>query len=396
MTTVVRTTTLEVYVHNGVEWQYDGAAYAATCSFGFDQRVAEATVRRTGSGEAEIQYWSPIEIKMGCTPGDGVSTRFKGYVVPIDNALFPIDNVLTCRGHLYRAQWVRQTTPGGKEMAPPDTGASDQAQVQAVLTECGVPFTAGNIGGTGKDLGAGFLDFDNPTVPGPFTWAEGQAGLDYIDALDAVSVPDDSSGRYRTFETLGGDIFRTKMATAPKTTPDFTFTEGVDVLEARITRDPGGAANRVTVTGAPTVISGSVVGVEDLDVYRFTAAAPEGEAPYLPPGLPDGPDGYPQVTTSFSSPMIEKGLVSDPDVPADVVSCEAVAEYLLAEYNCVLDTLEFSTPRDDLLGPGQTIHLTAPRLGITDEAQHYWLQHLEVTVDERGVFTQRLVCLRRS
>ena len=73
-----------------------------------------------------------------------------------------------------------------------------------------------------------------------------------------------------------------------------------------------------------------------------------------------------------------------------------MAEYLLGEHNCVLDTLEFSTPRDDLLGPGQTIHLHSPRLGITDEDQHYWLQHLEVTVDERGVFTQRLVCLRRS
>ena len=255
---------------------------------------------------------------------------------------------------------------------------------------------SGNIGGTGKDLGGGFLDFDNPAVPGPFTWAEGQAGLDYIDALDAVSVPDDASGRYRTFETLGGDIFRTKMATAPETTPDFTFTEGVDVLEARITRDPGGAANRVTVTGAPTTLPGGVVGVEDLDVYRYTAAAPEGEAPYLPPGLPNGPDGYPQVTTSFSSPMIEKTLISDPEVTEDVVSCEAVAEFLLGEYNCVLDTLEFSTPRDDLLGPGQTIHLHSPRLGITDEAQHYWLQHLEVTVDERGVFTQRLVCLRRA
>ena len=101
------------------------------------------------------------------------------------------------------------------------------------------------------------------------------------------------------------------------------------------------------------------------------------------------------MTTSFSSPLIEKGLVADPDVAGDVVACEAVAQFLLGEHNCVLDTLELSTPRDDLLGPGQTIHLHSPRLGITDADQHYWLQHLEVTVDERGVFTQRLVCLRQ-
>ena len=394
MTTTVRTTTLEVYVHNGVEWQFDGGAYAATCSFGFDQRVAEATVRRTGGGEADVQYWSPIRIDMGCAPGHGLATRFSGYVVPVDNALFPIESVLTCRGTLYRAQWIRNQTPGGTVMAEPPTGASDQAQVQAVLTACGVPFTAANIGGTGKDLGSEAFDFNNPVVPGPFVWAEGQAGLDYLDAIDAVSVPDDASGRYRTFETLGGDVFRTKMATAPKTTPDFTFTEGVDVLEARITRDPGGAANVVTVTGAPTPIAGAVAGVEDLDVYRFTAGT--ADAPYLPPGLPVGPHGYPAVVTTFSSPLIEKSLVSDPDVAGDVVACEAVAQFLLQEHNCVLDTLEFSTPRDDLLGPGQTIHLHSPRLGITDVDQHYWLQHLEVTVDERGVFTQRLVCLRRS
>jgi len=56
----------------------------------------------------------------------------------------------------------------------------------------------------------------------------------------------------------------------------------------------------------------------------------------------------------------------------------------------------FATPRDDLLGPGQTIHLHSPRLGITAEDQHYWLQRLEITLDERGAFTQRLTCVRRS
>jgi len=79
-----------------------------------------------------------------------------------------------------------------------------------------------------------------------------------------------------------------------------------------------------------------------------------------------------------------------------VLACEAVATFLLGEYNCVLDTLEFATPRDDLLGPGQTIHLDSPRLGVTNPDQHYWLQRLEITVDERGAFTQRLTCLRRS
>jgi hypothetical protein len=391
MATIVRTTTLEVYVHDGVAWQFDGVAYAASCSFGFDQRVAEATVRRTGGGLVNVNYWSPIEIRMGCAPGHGVSVRFNGYVVPVDNTLYPIEGTLVCKGNLYRAQWVRNQEEGGTVLADPDTGgAPDEQQVLTVLGACGVtngqdggPVTSATVGGTGKALGSLFIGNEGDSfTPLPWMWAEGEPGLAVIERLDEISVPDDASGRYRTFETLGGTVFRTKLATAPTTTPDFTFTEGVDVLEARITRDPAGAANKVTVNGAPLDVGSLPAGV--VTVETFTASTPD--APYLPPGV-----AY--VGMTFSSPLIEKSLVAD---PGDVVSCEAVARFLLAEYNCVLDVLEFSTPRDDLLGPGQTIHLHSPRLGITDPNQHYWLQRLEITYDERGQFTQRLTCVRKS
>ena len=389
-TVTVRTTTLEVYVHDGVDWQYDSSAYSASCSFGFDQRVAEATVRRTGGGSVAVNYWSPIEVHLGCSPGHGLAVRFKGYVIPVDNTLFPIEGVLTCKGTLYRAQWVRNQDEGGKVMADPDTGTPDEVQVRTVLTDCGVSLPVpANVAGTGKDLGS--LYSGNPTdtvTPGPWTWGQGETGLAYIEKVDEISVPDTHDGRYRTFETLGGEIFRIPMATAPTTTPDFTFTEGVDVLEAKITRDPAGAANKVTVTGAPIPDTG-VPGV--VSALLFTAAT--SDAPYLPPGLPTAPDGHAYVGMSFASPLIEKQENAD---AGNVVSCEAVAQFLLAEYNCVIDTLEFSTPRDDLLGPGQTIHVHSPRLGITDPDQHYWLQRLEITLDEQGAFTQRLTCIRKS
>jgi hypothetical protein len=128
---------------------------------------------------------------------------------------------------------------------------------------------------------------------------------------------------------------------------------------------------------------------------RFTVASQN--APYLPtnPPLPNGPEGFPEVTFQFSNPLIEKSTVAQ--LPAyNVVSCEAVANFLLGEYNASLDTLEFATPRDDLLGPGQTIHLQSARLGLTDTTRHYWLQHLDIEFDERGQFTQRLRLLRKS
>jgi hypothetical protein len=343
-----------------------------------------------------VNYWSQVEIKLGCTPGHGVATRFKGFVVPVENTLYPVDNTLTCRGVLYRASWVKNRSPGGTLMAPPATGRSDQLQVQDVLTYCAVPFEASNIGGTGKALGSVTLDPEQVLTPSPFTWAEGASGLDYIDQLDAISVPDDASGRYRTFESLNGEVFRIPLVTSPAATPDFSFTEGVDVLEARITRDPDGAANRVTVTGAPTperayVDAGATADVTTSWTARWTSSS--AFAPYLPPGLPTEGDGNAYVGTAFSSQLIEKSTTAE---PGDVVSCQAVADFLLAEYNAVIDTLELSTPRDDLLGPGQTVHLHSPRLGLTDATRHYWVQHLEVVFDERGAITQRLRCLRRS
>jgi hypothetical protein len=42
------------------------------------------------------------------------------------------------------------------------------------------------------------------------------------------------------------------------------------------------------------------------------------------------------------------------------------------------------------------VHLHSPRLGLTDATRHYWVQRLEIVFDERGAFTQRLRCLRRS
>jgi hypothetical protein len=403
---VVRTTQLEVFV----DGDYDASAYAATCSFGFDQRYAEATVRRTGGGTVSVSYWSLVEIRMGTTPGEGAATRFYGYVIPVDNALYPIENVLTCKGRLYRAAFARNNRPGGTDYGNPGHpsptygGQADEETVRQVLTACGVPYLDGDIEGTGKALGSAYLDLDGieRVMPGPFTWAEQQSGLDFIEQLDEVSVPDDASGRYRTYERPAGQVVRTKLSGAPASAADWDFAEGEDVLEARITRDPAGAANRVVVTGAAYPLALTVAG-GGLDVQfsaqtTFTAASEF--APYLPPGLPDGPEGFPCITYAFSSPLIEKSTIAqtDPDGNplGDVLSCEAVAQLLLAERNCVVDTLTFSTPRDDVLAPGQAIHLHSPRLGITDAGQHYWLQHLEVTLDERGAFTQRLTCVRRS
>src|SRR4030095_1819550 len=270
MTAVVRATHLEVYVDGT---RHLGAT-AATCSFGFDQRYAEATVQLTAwTGAARVTYWSAIEVRMGTTPGAGVAVRFRGYMVPLDNDLWPRAGTLHCKGRLYRAAWVRNQTPGGTDYAPPGGPfVSDQQMVQNVLTACGVPYTAANSGGTGKSLGSAWAELftPDPLTPSPFVWPEDGAGLDFIETLDAASVPDAAgSGRYRPVERLDGTTHRLPVATGPAPTAHFTFTEAVDVLEARINRAPTGAANRVVVSGAPNGLGGVVP--DDPGVFRFTA-----------------------------------------------------------------------------------------------------------------------------
>src|SRR5262245_1787977 len=415
--TVFRQTYLQVLIDGSV----DPRAYAARCSFGFDQRYAQATVYRTGGfrylagGPADpaIGYWSSVEIKMGCSPGVGLQTRFKGWVVPLENGMWPQEGVLNCKGTLYLAEYVKNentsTVPWsatplpGTDLSDYPTGMADEEQIRQILTGCGVPFVSGNIQGTSLALGSWFNnihailevmgDFVPPT---PFWWQRGQSGLSYIEQLDLISVPAASNGRYRTFESLDGTVYRLLTVLGQDgTAADFTFTEGVDVLPgARIKRDPTGAGNRVTVTGMSIPQEEGGWGPEN---FTVTSAF----APYLPSFMPvASPEGYRIVQLPpFGSQMIEKATKAQtkPNGTAlNVMSCQQIADLLLFEGNCVLDTVTFSTPRDDLLGPAQQICLMSPRLGLTDPARTNSLQQLSIEYAQDGAFTQSLTCLRRT
>ena len=305
MTTTVRTTILEVYIHDGVDWQYDATAFAASCSFGFDQRYAEATVRRTGGGEIAVQYWSPVEIRLGCTPGEGAATRFKGYVVPVDNALYPIEGTLTCRGTLYRAAWVRNNAKGGTDLAPSGSGASPT-----------------RTGADGADHLRGALHRQQhrrdgqgpglrlhrpgqpPRPPAPSPGPRASRGLDYIEALDAVSVPDAATGRYRTFESLNGEVFRIPMATVPAADRRLHLHRGggrprrPHHPRPRRRRQPGDRHRGPQPPGRHRARVESVDGSASPSSSAF--------APYLPAGPAGRPRRLPRGDRDLRSPLIEK------------------------------------------------------------------------------------------
>lgn len=350
---------------------------SARCTFGYDQRFAEAEVTYTSGESLSPTYWDEVEIYADANTVPATTKRFKGYVLRFDSTLWPGHTTMFCKGQLYVAEFVKNPNEEGTDLSDGGNGQTDQAMVQAVLTACGVPYVAGNIGGTGQTLGTQawhLVDRDGtPTIVGPFVWQKGESGLAFIDRLDEISVPDDASGKYRTFESLAGDVFRVKITPNPQSgTADFTFTEDVDLLEATVTHDVTDAANKCTARGWD---DGSPLGAVESTQSAVSAV------------LPSAID----VTYPVDSDMIERENTAD---AGDGIACEAVAAYEVAARNVETVTVAFRTYRGDLLGPGQIIDINAATtLGVD---QTTWLRTLTVEVTARNQFYQHVECVVKN
>jgi hypothetical protein len=223
--------------------------------------------------------------------------------------------------------------------------ATDEDIVDAVLTLVGVDLLGGTIGGTGTLMGT--------VAPGEFTWNENETALEYIQRIDSISLG------YRTFESAAGQIYRTQISSRPSGSPDFTFTEGVDIREGHSGRTVQEAYNAARVGG-----------------YAV------GDFPFQGGANPDR-------VFSFTSSMIERRAEIS---GGDGISCEAVALYWLGELNREVVRLTMVTPRADLIGPGQ-VHLVqaaggaAGRLGIGEKL---WVQRVDVELAASGQFSQSI------
>ena len=351
-----------------------GSILSARCSFGFDQRVSEAyitvpTVPPSG------KQWDPVVLTLGATQASA-QVRFTGVLLEYDYTLWPRAVTLVCRGNLYRAAVFENTTTIGTDLTNAGAGQTDVAMVKQVLNAVpGLLYNAVNIGGTGKLLGTANVQVSSSgfgnIYTGPFTWggpgllnqSVGEKALDCIQRIDEISEG------YRLFETLGGTIYRFQISGRPRNASDFTFTEGQDIFQGSSQRTLIPARNRFVVngwdygTGAPATL--------------FALAS----APFTP-GL--------DQTMAFSSPMIEKAHIADTlsNGTSNGQSCEAIANYLNGEYNREIVKLRMTTPRDDLIGPGQTHSiLSQGRLGISEPL---WVQHVDVELSANGEFSQTM------
>jgi hypothetical protein len=337
---------------------------SARAKYGLDLRVAEAEIAVPVVPTWAVKYnpttgrGSIVTIVMGPSPSQAYH-RFQGFYTGPKRVLWPRGAVLLCRGLLERARSFQCATEDGLDMSNDGAGATDQTQAGAVLDACGLTAAAvGALGGTRAIGGTGVL---MGTVSDDFTWRERESGLAYIERLDEISV--DSNGHYRTFETFGGTIVRTFLNTIPTTTPSLTFTEGVDIATADAEESGMERQNRCIVTGyGPT---------PETAAYAVTEEA--GAAAYIP--------------DTYSNNMIEKDLAAD---AGDGIAAKTVSDFRYSQRNRDLVKLNFSTPRGDMLGPGQTIRVQGAG-GVEDRlavAMNFWVQHVECEVSKQGKFRQ--------
>ncbi len=215
----------------------------------------------------------------------------------------------------------------------------------------GVPYSGGNIGGTGITRGA--------LAAVGYTWRKGESALEYLSRLSKSSLG------YKVVESIGatfGTVYRTQILGTPGSS-DFTLTEGEDIFEGGHTQ----------VSTFDTYNAWEVTGFDYGDgngAVRFA----------YPDPIPDGSSPY-----AFSSEMIERALDAD---PGGGISAETVLGFIRGSSDGPITKISgLQTPRDDLMGPGAVCHVNAPNtLGVNG---NFWVVGVVAECDENW-FTQTL------
>jgi hypothetical protein len=353
----------------------------ARSQLGFNMKTATATI--TLRNMPTINPWDTVVISSGSVLGD-MATRFTGYFLDYAPQLYEKTVTLSCKGLLARAELYRALTnvdmsseAANLLIGLADWGHYDEVMVATILFICSL--TPGwspcgedhpvAIEGTSRLLG---------TINGGkgFNWSKGSTAMSFIDELDQITG-------YRTFDTSSGTIVRQQIRTAPST-PNYTFTEGVDISSATISDSTSGASNKVMVTGW----NGDKTDREYSASATSTALMIGGSQWYIP--------------TEISSAMIENATESVVVTGSHYwsasyvhgLSCEFVANWQLAELNVRRQTITLETPRADLIEPGMTVLVIAPsRLGTATSGHAYWVQQVDTQYARDGKFSQVLTCL---
>lgn len=372
--------------------------YSVSTSHGYSQAIAEAHVRVPHIDA--IVPWDVIEIRVGLgADADeaeaNAATRFKGLYVQTTRDLYPTALDLVCKGYLVKGQIYRLSSHAGLDLtgsAGDHHGETDQGYIYVLFKLCGLTpdvaidtsgdivvaasgdYPALDLKGTGILMGGNQPTDQGYGAHGAFLMRYGETSFDWIQRIDAISLG------YRTFDSIDGKIARYLISAIPSGAPDFEFIEGVDIERATLSDTFLDAKDYVAVAGYADGVSES----DSAHVHHQHYEA-RGFNPYFYYGE-SGTFGVVPVALSITSPMLERSVASD---PGQGITCQQVAEWLLAENNVRRLSVPLITPRGDAIKPGDTIRIHSPyMLGLTSHL--FWVQDVALQLDETGRFQQTL------
>lgn len=304
---------------------------------GLNMLISECVVRITYNAGTIIKEDSQIQV-FGGLSASLARTRFVGFAERFDDALWPGELALGCKGALFLTERSRGADPGGSDLS-----SQTRADViRYVMLRSNVPVNLyGQLDDDGVVIGSTAGADDTR-----FRWMPGESGLSVIQRYDEASVQDDGSA-YRTAEDSSGRIYSRKYTVIPPSSAAYAFYETQDdMLESsHVVSEDKQAATRSEVKGFGDI--------------SFVASLP-----------------YPGLTDSFQSSLIES-------VSGVGITAQRIATGRLAAGKYRFITAEIHTHRDDPIGPGDVVYIDSDRMRIN---QTLWVQNVVDAWDENGQF----------
>ena len=317
----------------------------ATAAYGFGRRISEATVVFHAL-PAGVGLGDTIRVEMGPSVPE-TRARFTGFIQDISYDLYPGEVALLCIGRLSLADENHDTQDGIDF-----SGQTDIAIHRGVFEALAIPadyYQIGDADGLGYTLG---------TVSPAFVWPEGVTGLEWLERLGEVCLG------WRVTDMPSGQIRRIQVKGEPDASAALSFAEGVDIVRGSARRSVADLRNRVVATGYD-------------DAYYSLYA--ENPLVRVKGGI--------KTDHPFQSAFLER---AGRDSPGSGISCQEWCEWRLAQVNRENIELTFTTHRGDLLLQGQTIAITSPHRGVTE---NFYVKDVTVRSSRKGSFTQEIVAI---
>lgn len=335
-------------------------------------------------------YDDDVEVLVGAIPGNGLAPRFRGKRRNAHFELWPRGVTIDCIGSLGVADeylnWEDPVVMGGnpdaqgagglfvQQLVPGSPliggGATAGQIISAVLYRASVPHNPALLGDSGRIYGVNIDGSLNSKVylwnAGTMTAEDiskfayrkaGESALNYIHRYDQIDAQYDaatsSGGFFRTFESLGGDIYRVRVGGRPRGDMDvdpvagpIVFEEGKNILSAQFQRQYP-TANRVLIEGGDSGAGYQI---------HFEAASSN---PFMEP------TSYHYDPNPPSSDWIQFDTVEFATLYGFGMDAETVAQARLLEVNRETVAGQLTTAEDWLIGPAQT-HLVQGPAGQAD------------------------------